>query len=209
MTRRLVVLIVTLLIGMAAIRASSVREATPSHRPLAQLPLAVGDWRWRQDLPIDADTLNVLKADDYVSRSYSSGPMSADLFIGYYASQRQGDTMHSPLNCLPAAGWQPISIEQVRLPVDDGVPVNANRAVIQHGLDKRLVLYWYQSHGRTLASDYAGKAYLVIDSLRLHRTDAALVRVITPVGSREDAADRAAAGFVRVLRPVLGVYLPG
>jgi EpsI family protein len=112
------------------------------------------------------------------------------------------------MNCLPAAGWQPMSIGRVQIPVEGAAPVNANRSVIQRGLDKQLVLYWYQSHGRTVASDYASKAYLVIDALRLHRSDGALVRVITPLGSREVTADRAAADFVRVLGPMLDGYLP-
>jgi EpsI family protein len=208
MTRRLVALIGLLLLGLTVIRASSVREGIPLRAPLARLPLTLDDWRWRRDLPLDEGTLNVLKADDYVSRSYSNGRSTADLFIGYYASQRQGDTMHSPMNCLPAAGWQPMSIGRVQIPVERAAPVNANRSVIQRGLDKQLVLYWYQSHGRTVASDYASKAYLVIDALRLHRSDAALVRVITPIGSQEMAADRAAADFVRVLRPRLDGHLP-
>jgi EpsI family protein len=208
MTRRLVALTSILLLGLTVIRASSVREALPPHTPLARLPLTLGDWRWRGDLPLDAGTLNVLKADDYVSRSYTNGRIVADLFIGYYATQRQGDTMHSPMNCLPAAGWQPMSIGQVRIPVEGAEPVNANRTVIQRGLDKQLVLYWYQSHGRTIASDYASKAYLVVDALRLHRSDGAIVRVITPLGSREAAADRPAADFVRELRPMLDTYLP-
>ena len=208
MTRRIVALIGILLLGLTVIRASSVWEAIPLRAPLARLPLTLGDWRWRRDLPLDEGTLNVLKADDYVSRSYSNGRSTVDLFIGYYASQRQGDTMHSPMNCLPAAGWQPMSIGRVQVPVEGAAPVNANRSEIQRGLDKQLVLYWYQSHGRTVASDYASKAYLVIDALRMHRSDAAIVRVIAPLGSREVAADRAAADFVRVLRPMLDGYLP-
>jgi EpsI family protein len=208
MTRRLLILIGTLVVGAAVIRAASVQEIVRPRLPLARVPLVMGDWRWRRELALDEGTLKVLNADDYVSRSYVSGAMAADLFIGYYATQRQGDTMHSPMNCLPAAGWQPMSIGRMQVPVDGATPVNANRYVIQRGLDKRLVLFWYQSHGRTIASDYASKAYLVLDALRLHRSDAAIVRVIAPLTSGEMAADRAAADFVHVLQPVLDRYLP-
>jgi EpsI family protein len=86
--------------------------------------------------------------------------------------------------------------------------VNANRAVIQKGLDKELVLYWYQSHGRTIASEYASKAYLVFDSLRQHRSDAALVRLVTPLSTVEADADRAAGDFVRSLQPLLAPHIP-
>jgi EpsI family protein len=115
--------------------------------------------------------------------------------------------MHSPLNCLPASGWQPMTTDRVQIPTSVG-PVNANRVVIQKALDKELMLYWYQSHGRTIASEYSSKAYLVFDSLREHRSDAALVRLITPLGSAEAGADRAAADFVRSLQPLLGRHIP-
>ena len=82
-------------------------------------------------------------------------------------------------------------------------PVTANRVVIQKGLDRQLVIYWYQSHGRTIASEYASKAYLVLDSIRLHRSDAALVRVVTAAD-----AEPAAIDFVRALRPVIHRYIP-
>jgi EpsI family protein len=103
--------------------------------------------------------------------------------------------MHSPMNCLPAAGWQPLETGQATVAVPGGASIHANRYVIQKGLDQRLVYYWFQSHGRTVSSEYASKIFLVLDSLRLHRSDAALVRVITPIAggdlARADAAARA------------------
>jgi EpsI family protein len=207
MIGRLATLTMTLLAAIAMIRAAAVRGPVASHRSLAGLPLTLGDWRWRRDLPLDAGTVRVLQADDYISRSYVRGAIAADLFIGYYATQEHG-AMHSPMNCLPAAGWQPMSIGRVRLTTAGAAPIDANRYVIQQGLDKRLVLFWYQSHGRTVASDYASRAYLVLDALRLHRSDAAIIRVITPLTRRVDDADGAAADFVRVMRPALAGYLP-
>jgi EpsI family protein len=94
----------------------------------------------------------------------------------------------------------------VQIPSEGG-PINANRMVIQKALDKELVLYWYQSHGRTIASEYASKAYLVLDSIRQHRSDAALIRVITPM-TAGDAATRAATEFVQALRPSLAAHVP-
>jgi EpsI family protein len=206
-TGRLATLTIALLAAIAVIRAAAVRDPAAPHRPLAGVPLTLGDWRWRRDLPLDAGTVRVLQADDYISRSYVRGAIAADLFIGYYDTQERG-AMHSPMYCLPAAGWQPMSIGRVRLSAAGAAPIEANRYVIQQGLDKRLVLFWYQSHGRTVASDVASRAYLVLDALRLHRSDAAIVRVITPLTRRDGDADRAAADFVRVMRPALTRYLP-
>jgi EpsI family protein len=131
--------------------------------------------------------------------------------VGYYESQRQGDTIHSPLNCLPGAGWQPMSRSIVSIPVAGQPPVTANRILIQKGLERQVVLYWYQSQGRTIASEYWGKVYLVYDALRRNRSDAAMVRVVTPVlvsESTDAPADARALAFVQTLAPALNRFLP-
>jgi EpsI family protein len=87
-----------------------------------------------------------------------------------------------------------------------------NRVIIQNGLDRQFVLYWYQSHGRIVASEYWSKFYLVADAMRLNRTDGSIVRVVTPIrGEGEEAEQRAeteALRFVREMFPLLNDYLP-
>ena len=95
------------------------------------------------------------------------------LYIGYFRTQRTGATIHSPKNCLPGAGWQPVVSETYQLSLDDGRKVPINLYVIRKDLDQEIVLYWYQSHGRVVASEYWGKFYMVYDAMRLNRTDAA------------------------------------
>ncbi len=158
--------------------------------------------------------------DDYARRTYGARgePGWVGLYIGYYASQRQGDTVHSPLNCLPGAGWIPISQARMTVAVKDTPTASANRDitinrfVIQKGLDRQLVLYWYQSHGRVVASEYWGRIYTVTDAIRYNRTDAALVRVIVPIlGDAPNAVDAAQASgvrFVQALFPYLSRHLP-
>jgi EpsI family protein len=209
MTARFVAIACTLLLGLALTRAATVESALPERTALADLPSDLGGWRSRADHRFDADTLAVLRADDYVGRTYVRRTEVADLFIGYYASQRQGQTIHSPMNCLPGAGWEPLSAQRLQIDVGSAMPIDSNRYVIQKGLDKHLVLYWYQSHGRTVSSEYAAKEYLVLDSIRLGRSDGALVRIVSPIGRDEGAAERSAVGFVRALQPVLAKYLPG
>jgi EpsI family protein len=206
-TSRLLALSGLLIAGVVIVHASVPERPQLNRAPLAELPAAIGQWQLSGNVVIDDESLKVLKADDNVSRIYESGTSAVDLFIAYYTTQRQGDTMHSPMNCLPASGWQPMKTDRVQI-ATSGAPVNANRVVIQKGLDKELMLYWYQSHGRTIASEYSSKAYLVLDSLRQHRSDAALVRLVTPLGSVETGADRAAADFVRALQPLLGRHIP-
>jgi EpsI family protein len=133
------------------------------------------------------------------------------LYIAYYASQRQGDTIHSPQNCLPGAGWQPVDGGTTSIDAG-GRRLTVNRYVIEKGLDRQVVLYWYQGRGRVVANEYANKFWLMFDAARLHRSDGALVRVVAPVsrsaGGSLAAADAAAVEFTRALHPHLSAYLP-
>ena len=198
-------------------------EAVAMRQPLASFPLQIVSWQGEPAPEIDPKILAVLGADELLNRAYV-GPNRAaiGLLIAYYASQRQGDAIHSPLNCLPGSGWVPVKTGRTSVPVDAGpmsnepaVPsrsIEINHYVVQQGLDKLLVLYWYQSHGRVIASEYRSKFYMILDALRMNRTDAALVRVISPVAdveaSGEEVAEQHAVAFVKSLFPLLGRYLP-
>jgi EpsI family protein len=126
--------------------------------------------------------------------------------------------MHSPLNCLPGSGCEPISQTYARVPLAGGVneggpsAITINRYVVQKGLERQLVLYWYQAHGRVIASEYWSKFYLIRDAVRLNRTDGALVRVIAPVvGDGPDAearAERLGTAFIQAMFTRLSAYLP-
>jgi EpsI family protein len=206
------------LIGASALITSAERTEPVSMRtPLAEFPMHVGEWQGRQQPALDERVRRVLGADDYLIRSYATLESAAiGLFIGYWQSQQQGDTIHSPLNCLPGSGWEPLSRTTVAVPVsgvvaNQGTSVVVNRYVVQKGLDRQLVLYWYQSHGRVVASEYWSKIYLVADAVRTKRSDAAIVRVIAPIADKTGAevgAERLATRFVQALFPILETYLP-
>ena len=189
------------------------RERPVPRQALASLPRALGEWSAPMDLPLGNDALAVLGVDDYVSRTYLSTASAppVNLYVGYYDSQRQGDTLHSPQNCLPGAGWQAIEGGRARLELGDRTAI-VNRYVIQKGLDRQVVLYWYQGRGRVVANEYANKFWLMVDAARLHRSNGALVRVIAAAGRSTGgslaAADTAATNFTRTLFPHLAAYLP-
>jgi EpsI family protein len=206
-----------LLAGAGIIAHASKSERVPPREPLATFPMQIGAWEGQSSDRFDQRVLTVLGVDEYVNRVYTAaGRNAVGLYVGYYNSQRQGDTMHSPLNCLPGAGWEPVSHERIALNVwgraSAQPPVTVNRVLIQKGLDRQVVVYWYQSHGRVVASEYWGKIYTVLDAIRLNRTDAAMIRVISPVAGGDDAAtaaaSRAATDFVQAIFPLLGRYLP-
>jgi EpsI family protein len=193
--RAAVVAVVICAGGLFARRAGS-HEIRAPRAPLTGMPCAVDTWRCTGDTPFDRESLDVLRVDDYVNRAYRDADgRSAALFVGYYASQRQGDTIHSPLNCLPGSGWEPVSSRAIDL----GGP--ANEVVVQKGLDRQVVVYWYQGRGRRIAGDYLNKFWLVVDAMRLNRSDGGLVRVVAPTA---DGAER----FARAVTPRLSPYLP-
>ena len=203
-----------LMLATAGFLATTMRaEPVPIRESLTTCPLQLSDWRGERAPDFDEATLAVLGVDEYINRVYlDTSKRPIGLYVGYYGSQRQGDTMHSPLNCMPGAGWSPISFDRIPIPVEGATPasrnISVNRYVIEKGLDQQLVLYWYQSHGRVVASEYWGKFYMVLDAIRTNRTDGALVRIIAPIATTEGDAERQAVGFAQVLYPLLRRYLP-
>jgi EpsI family protein len=210
---RLALLCLVLISASAFIARASRPEIVPIRAPLSELPMQIGDWKGQASPEMDPRVRAVLGVDDYINRVYYGPELyPAGLYIGYYQSQREGDTMHSPLNCLPGAGWNPMEKGHILIPIDESVPIEINRILIMKGTDRQLVLYWYQSHGRVIASEYWGKIYTVLDALRMNRTDAALVRVVCPLtgldAKTEIAVELRAVEFVKTLFPVLERFLP-
>src|SRR5262245_16411446 len=216
MFNRSIVLFVMFLGATVLVANQSRPEPAPARKPFERFPNQIQTWRGEALPPIDAKILAVLGADDILNRVYFGHDRSGiALYIGFYNSQRQGDSIHSPMNCLPGAGWEPVSRSHLAIPVamrDDTTTIDANRYIIQKGINRQLVLYWYQSHGRTVASEYWSKFYLIRDAVRLNRTDAALVRVIVPIVPNRDGAEATAetqaTDFIGSMFPVLSNYLP-
>jgi EpsI family protein len=208
---RFLITVVLLVSAAAFLRAHSRPEILPPRRDLAAFPRRLGDWSGPDSL-LPAGVVDVLGPGEFLTRLYQRKFDSAyiDLFVGYFPSQRTGNTIHSPQNCLPGAGWTPIEAGRFQLTLTDGKLATLNRYVLAKGPDRLLVLYWYQAHGRIVASEYWAKFYLVADAIRLNRTDGALVRVVTRVASDESpaSAQHRAAEFARTLLPKLDSYIP-
>jgi len=188
------IMVAVLVAAIGGMTMLSHGEATPAALPLAQFPREVAGYTDVADIPFDSATLQVLRPSDYLYRAYyAPGKGDVGLYIAYFETQRTGATIHSPKNCLPGAGWQPTVSVITSLTLEDGRKVPVNMYVIRKDLDEQVVLYWYQSHGRVVASEYWGKFYMVYDALHLNRTVAALVRITAPVrnGNEEEARNRA------------------
>jgi EpsI family protein len=205
-------LVTLLLIAQAALLYSSIRpEAVPPGAPLANMPRTLGSWQMSQEGLIDEETREVLKADDLLNRFYvePAKGAGANLFVAAFRSQRNGKAPHSPKNCLPGSGWTPLTSDEYTLDAGAPGPITVNRYVVAHGDSRSLVLYWYQSRDRVVASEYKAKFWVVVDAMKLNRTDTALVRVVVPMaGADQDAATQVAANFVRSFYGTLRQYLP-
>ena len=194
------------------LQARSHNEVFPQHQPLSSLPMQFGGWLGH-DYSIDQQTLDILGAGEFLARDFdnrSEPQPPVGLFVAYFPSQKAGDTIHSPSHCLPGAGWVPTRREVVLISRPDGSSFPANRYVVSKAGERELVLYWYQSHDRAVASEYWSKYYLVADSIRMNRSDGALIRLITPMyrGESPDAAQARLWGFASQLVALLNNYIP-
>jgi EpsI family protein len=207
LVRTIVCLALIVATGVYA-RGASAPENPQPRAPLSDLPRTIGAWQGHEAANIDDDVVAQLGVDDYLHRQYTMGHAApVGLYIGYYASQRRGSTIHSPQNCLPGAGWHPVfrDIAEVRTG-PQSMPVN--RFIIQKGVDRLAVFYWYHGRGRMVANDFANKGWLMLDAARLRRTDGGLVRLLTPVETTPEAAFARLATFSAVLVPHLSTHLP-
>lgn len=209
---RFIALLVVLVGGGVVINTWALAgDAHVERRELKEFPTEIESWRRvGTDEVLDQQTAAVLRADDFLSRIYQRADgRFASFYVGYFATQRTGATYHSPLNCLPGSGWTLNDPAAVRItPADGSAPFEANRYIVQNGDDKQMLVYWYQGRGRKVASEYWGKIYTVLDSVRRRRSDGAIVRVMVPVGKSEQAALEAATSFAAQVAPVLTGYVP-
>jgi EpsI family protein len=186
-------------------------EAHVERQSLANFPVQMGNWRQiGADQRFDAESEKVLRADDYLSRNFAMADGKVGSFyVGYYATQRNGATYHSPLNCLPGSGWVLNAPAVIAItPAKGGASFEANRYIIQNGDSRQVLIYWYQGRGRAVASEYWGKIYTVLDSVRQRRSDGAMVRVLVPIGKSEPEAIEAAVGLASQAAPLLPAFVP-
>lgn len=210
------VVFVLLAATLTTLRLRGDTDRVPPTPPLTLMPETIGSWT-AKDYPLDSETLAVLGDGRFLNRVYSkAGPTGqpvespVSLFIGYFPTQRSGQSIHSPQNCLPGAGWAFLSSKVINLPTANGRPYPVGEYLIANGGNRQVVLYWYLAHGRSVASDYFAKAYMMLDAIRWNRTDGALVRIVTMVNPDEplESAQQRAVRFANQITPLLPRFIP-
>jgi EpsI family protein len=190
-----------LLLQAALVYGFQRTELIPQNKPLSEVPGQLGSWNLQQEGVVEQEVQDVLKADELLTRTYVSMEerLGMHLFVAYFRSQRTGQAPHSPKNCLPGSGWTPSLQDVVRIDIPGRPePIEVNRYVVGKGDQKSLVLYWYQSRDRVVASEYTAKFYVIADAIRHNRTDTALVRVVAPIADNDvERSNKAAVKFVQ------------
>jgi EpsI family protein len=198
------------LLGALAILQLRSTGAVPIRRSLDSFPDAIGGWQAREDSFLGAEVENSLKVDDYVIRRYADEAGDTIwLYVGYWASQRRGGAqVHSPRNCLPGAGWEPVEASRLVIELPGRGPLSVNRYLIQKDQHMQVVLYWYHAQGKPVAGEVAAKIGMMRSAVFQNRTDGALVRLSSPALRGVPETTERLVHYVQAVYPILGEYLP-
>lgn len=199
---------ILLITGTLTFFAGQTERISPN-KSFSEFPLEIGEWRGISS-EMDEKVYNILGVEDYILADYRKPSGEAvNLYVGFYQSQKEGDMIHSPKNCMPGAGWNitETGIETIH-PDISGKSMKVIKLLLRKGSEKQIVLYWFQSRGRIISSEYMEKVWLVIDSITRHRTDGSFVRLITPVVKDEITSVNLLKEFAQKAYPYLNEHIP-
>ncbi len=210
MSRTLVVVTIMMFTAILANLADHA-ENVRSNRAFSLFPDRIGDWEGERSR-FDERVYDILGVDDSLLSTFRKPRgVPVELYVGFYRSQRKGDLIHSPRNCMPGSGWEITGSSLVEVPVKGGPDGTATvvRLLVRNGSERLMVLYWFHSRGRIITSEYMQKIYLVVDSLVKQRTDGAFVRLISPITGEDDAVTfKRLKDFTAELMPLLDEFIP-
>jgi EpsI family protein len=199
-----------MLLAFVVIQLRSVGEGVPMRRSLDTFPHTLGIWRGQDDTILDPDVLKILKVSDYLMRRYvDPAGHPAWLYVGYWQSRRKGADIHSPRNCLPGGGWDPVEGGRLTISIAGSAsPIVVNRYLIQKDQQMQVVIYWFQTQGKVVAGEVEAKLDLMRSAMLMNRTDGALVRISSPVSGTPRETTERLVSYVQSIYPVLREYLP-
>jgi EpsI family protein len=202
--------IVVLLVGMFFVYRAPHGKSMPLQQELFTFEEQIGEWRGEEPRTLDQRVLDVLRADAYTDRIYRNKAGEwISFYVGYFEDQKSGETIHSPKNCMPGAGWNFVQSEEVAFTIEGGqyppIQFRALKGILMSKEERLLSYYWYQSRGRFMTSEYWHKFYLILDAIRYNRSDGALVRVLAPLPKNADVnkVDTQLKEFIIKAAPIL------
>jgi len=200
---------ILMIAGMLFLNFINHSENILPRKPFSTFPKQIGPWSGKESR-FDQKIYDILGVDDSILCHYTTpDKRRAELYVGYYQSQRKGDLIHSPKNCMPGAGWEIVKTSLIKIKTSENTKSDIIKLILQNGTHKQLMLYWFQSRGRIISSEYMQKIYLVIDSITRSRTDGSFVRLLTPIkDNNEEKALEILTDFAEDIMPVLTQYIP-
>lgn len=208
---RIVIVFLLFIITFALLQVSDSVKETPIKKGLNTFPQETGKWTLTNTRRLSNRVIKMIGVDDYIDYDYAAPDGSiVNLYVSYFNGKTGG--YHSPRNCLPGSGWNVVNIKPLKLDINNSEtgPFQVNLMIVQKGIDKQVVVYWYQNRGRIIASEYWGKIYLVLDSIFKRRKDGSFIRIMAPV--YKDSIDETAGylkEFAERVVVILREFIPG
>src|ERR1044072_7842552 len=185
--------------GCSLLLLAGQQRTMPLVQPLSGLPTQILGLAGK-DVVIRPEEQAIAGMSSYILRTFGRTGTEFSVYVGYYEAQNQGKSIHSPKNCLPGAGWEPMAAGTTSVPTARG-PVTVNRYLLGKGTSTALVYYWYQGRGRIASNEYAVKWDLLRDKALWGRSEEAPVRIVVPSNGTPAAMDSPASRVAAVLIP--------
>ncbi len=203
------VFIVTVVISLFAIylHLFPFHEVVPLKKDFKEFPMNWKGWNGNPHF-FDEAVLENLKVSEYMLRQYRKGDEKVTIYIGYYGSQKEGAQIHSPKNCLPGGGWLKLSETLESIDINGVGTMSFVEAVYQKGHEKELFIYWYKMKNAYITNEYVLKLYMIFNSLKYGRNDAAFIRISRNIIGNRNNSIESARDFMKDFLPLLGEYLP-
>ena len=181
--------VVAIAVVFSAQHWASVANAPPANRDVALRGPAVGHpWELLTNAPKEWMP-DFRGMDAELQKSFLSEGRRVELYVAYYAYQREGSEAVSDLNAVPREGsaWKLLRGWQTNVSVG-GELLPVNQALLGHPDQTMLVWYWYWIGGEVTNSRLQGKLLETKSLVTGGERDAAIVAVSTKVTENVEEA---------------------
>ena len=182
-------------------------SSSPVGLRLGEFPMSAAGWQGKSVAYPDW-LPEELGANEFFIREYTSGQhSSAVTMYAAYFDARYGGTAHHPDVCYPAQGWN--IIERSRLAVNlDGATIEVTRMLIQKGLTKQLVLFYFQTGNKTVPELSGYRLRAIVQGILFNKIGTAIIRISAPVTETVEKTYAEETEFLKVIAPMIEQYIP-